>query len=116
MSKLKFVVSLTNDDNDYQIEQAKTAQNAARRIGIEVEIVHAGNDSIAQSQKLLQIIQSSGNRPNGIIVEPVGGTGMPQVAKAAAAAGIGWVLLNREDIYLEELRRSFKVPTFRITS
>jgi len=117
MSKLKFVVSLTNDDNDYQIEQAKTAQNAARRLGVEVEIVHAGNDAIAQSQKLLQIIQSPANtRPNGIIVEPVGGTGMPQVAKAAATAGIGWVLLNREDAYLEELRRSYKAPTFCITS
>lgn len=115
MSKLKFVVSLTNDDNDYQIEQAKTAQNAARRLGVELEIVHAGNDAVAQSQKLLQIIQSSA-RPNGIVVEPVGGTGMPQVAKAAAMAGIGWVLLNREDAYLEELRRSYKTPTFCITS
>lgn len=115
MSKLKFVVSLTNDDNDYQIEQAKTAQNAARRLGVEVEIVHAGNDAVAQSQKLLQIIQSS-SRPNGIVVEPVGGTGMPQVAKAAVTAGIGWVLLNREDAYLEELRRSYKVPSFCVTS
>lgn len=115
MSKLKFVVSLTNDDNDYQIEQAKTAQNAARRLGVDVEIVHAGNDSIAQSQKLLEIIQSS-VRPSGIVVEPVGGTGMPQVAKAALTAGIGWVLLNREDAYLEDLRRSFKTPTFCITS
>jgi ribose transport system substrate-binding protein len=115
MSKLKFVVSLTNDDNDYQIEQAKTAQNAARRLGVDVQIVHAGNDAIAQSQKLLEIIQSSA-RPNGIVVEPVGGTGMPQVAKAAVTAGIGWVLLNREDAYLEDLRRSFKVPTFCITS
>ena len=115
MSKLKLVVSLTNDDNDYQIEQAKTAQNAARRLGVEVEIVHAGNDAITQSQKLLQIIQSSA-RPNGIVVEPVGGTGMPQVAKAAVTAGIGWVLLNREDAYLEELRRSYKVPSFCVTS
>jgi ABC-type sugar transport system substrate-binding protein len=117
MSKLKFVVSLTNNDNDYQIEQAKTAQNAARRLGIEVEIVHAGNDAIAQSQKLLQIIQSpASQRPNGIVVEPVGGTGLPQVAKAAVTAGIGWVLLNREDAYLTDLRQAYSVPTFCITS
>lgn len=117
MSKLKFVVSLTNNDNDYQIEQAKTAENAARQLGVEVEIVHAGNEAIVQSQQLLKIIQSPVSaRPNGIVVEPVGGTAMPQVAKAAAAAGIGWVLLNREDDYLTELRRSYKVPTFCITS
>ena len=58
MSKLKFVVSLTNNDNDYQIEQAKTAQSAAQRLGVEVEIVHAGNEGIVQSQQLLKIIQS----------------------------------------------------------
>ena len=117
MSKLKFVVSLTNNDNDYQIEQGKTAQNAARRLGVDVEVVHADNDAISQSQKLLQIIQSPASvRPNGIVVEPVGGTGLPQVAKAAAIAGIGWVLLNREDAYLEELRRCYRVPVFCITS
>jgi ribose transport system substrate-binding protein len=117
MSKLKFVVSLTNNDNDYQIEQAKTAQAAARRLGVEAEIIHADNESIVQSQKLLEIIQSPAHtRPNGIIVEPVGGTGLPQVAKAAVAAGISWVLLNREDAYLTELRSSYKVATFCITS
>jgi ribose transport system substrate-binding protein len=117
MSKLKFVVSLTNNDNDYQIEQAKTAQTAARRLGVEVEIIHSDNDAISQSQKLLQIIQSPASaRPNGIVVEPVGGTGLPQVAKAAAMAGIGWVLLNREDNYLADLRQSYPVPTFCVTS
>src|SRR5262249_25511942 len=41
---------------------------------------------------------------------------MPQVAKAAAAAGIGWVVLNRDVEYVADLRRSFKVPIFSITS
>ena len=117
MKKLRFVVSLTTDDNDYQQEQATSAVEAAARLGVDVELVYAENDAVLQSQQLLKVIQASPeSRPNGIIFEPVGGTAMPQVAKAAAAAGIGWVVLNREVEYLADLRRSFKVPIFLITS
>ena len=48
--------------------------------------------------------------------EPAGSTAHPQVARAAAAAGIGVVVLNRETDYIAELRRQFHVPTFAITS
>lgn len=117
MKKPKFVISLTTRDNDYQQEQGTSAQEAAARLGIEIELVYAENDAVLQSQQLLKGIQSSPeSRPSGIIFEPVGGTAMPQVAKAAAAAGIGWVVLNREVEYLAELRASFKVPMFSITS
>ena len=117
MQKLRFVASLTTNDNDYQIEQAAAAQEAAKRLNVELEILYAENDAILQSQQLLKIIQSSsGSHPDGIIFEPVGGTALPQVAKAAAAAGIGWVVLNREVDYLSELRRAYKVPVFAVTS
>jgi hypothetical protein len=36
MKKLKFILSLTNNDNDYQIEQGAAAEQAARRLGVEV--------------------------------------------------------------------------------
>jgi ribose transport system substrate-binding protein len=65
---------------------------------------------------LLRIIQSNGSHPDGIIFEPVGGTALPQVARAAAAAGIGWVVLNREVDYISDLRRAYKVPVFAISS
>jgi ABC-type sugar transport system substrate-binding protein len=117
VKKLKFLISLTTDDNDYQQEQASAALEAAARLGVEVELVYAENDAVLQSQQLLKAIQSSPElRPNGIIFEPVGGTAMPQVARAAAVAGIGWVVLNRDVEYLADLRRSFKVPIFSITS
>jgi len=117
MQKLRFVASLTTNDNDYQMEQAAAAQEAAKRLNVELEILYAENDAILQSQQLLKIIQSNlGSHPDGIIFEPVGGTALPQVAKAAAAAGIGWVVLNREVDYLSELRRAYKVPVFAVTS
>ena len=117
MKKLKFVVSLTTDDNDYQQEQASSALESAARLGVDVELLYAENDSVLQSQQLLKAIQSNPElRPAGIIFEPVGATAMPQVARAAAGAGIGWVVLNRDVEYLSELRQSFKVPIFSITS
>jgi ribose transport system substrate-binding protein len=117
MKQLSFVVSLTNNDNDYQQEQAAAAEKAARRLGVEVKIIHASNDALAQSQQLLHYVQDSGVvRPDAIMFEPAGGTAFPQVARAAAAAGIGWVVLNHEVDYILELRRSFKVPVFAISS
>jgi ribose transport system substrate-binding protein len=117
VKKLKFVISLTTKDNDYQIEQATAAQEATAKLNVDLEILYAENDAILQSQQLLKIIQSGSEaHPDGIIFEPVGGTAMPQVARAAAAAGIGWVVLNRDVDYLSDLRRNFKVPTFGISS
>jgi ribose transport system substrate-binding protein len=117
MKRLNFLVSLTNNDNDYQQEQAAAAEKTARRLGVDVKIVHANNDAVAQSQQLLHYVQdSSVTRPDAILFEPAGGTAFPQVARAAAAAGIGWVVLNHEVDYVLELRRLYKVPVFAISS
>jgi ribose transport system substrate-binding protein len=117
MKKLKFLVSLTTDDNDYQIEQSESAEQAARKTGVDVQIIHAQNDAINQSTQILKAVQSPKElRPDAIIFEPVGGTALPQVAKAAVSAGIGWVILNRDASYIEELRKSSTAPLFAITS
>jgi F420-0:gamma-glutamyl ligase-like protein len=46
MKKPRFVVALITQDNDYQIEQATSAEEAARRLGVDVQIVFADNDAI----------------------------------------------------------------------
>jgi len=117
MKKLRFLLSLTNDDNDYQVEQSSSAQQAARKLGVELQIVHAANDGIVQSQQLLNAIQSATERrPDAIVFEPAGSTALPHVARAAATAGIGWAILNREVDYVSELRRTYHVPVFATTS
>jgi ribose transport system substrate-binding protein len=116
MKKLRFLVSLMTKSNDYQMEQANSAQSAARQLGAEIEIVFADNDAITQSTQVLKAIQVEPQiRPDAIVVEPVGGTALPQVARAASDAGIGWVILNREADYISELRRKSKVPIFSIS-
>ena len=117
MKKLRILVSLTTNDNDYQIEQAKSAEETSRRLNIETQIVYAENDAINQSTHLLRAIQAAPrDRPDAIVFEPVGGTALPQVAKAAVGANIGWAVLNREAGYVAELRRTAKVPIFCVSN
>jgi ribose transport system substrate-binding protein len=117
MKRLNFLLSLTNNDNDYQQEQAAAAEKAARSLGIDLKIIHANNDAITQSQQLLESVQGPASlKPDAILFEPAGGTGFPQVARAAAAAGIGWVALNYDADYIPRLRGEFKVPIFSISS
>jgi ribose transport system substrate-binding protein len=116
MKKLNFLLSLTNDDNDYQQEQASAAEQAAKRLGVELKIVHANNDAVTQSQQLLHYIQGAAEaRPDAIVFEPAGGTAFPQVARAAIGADIGWVVLNAQPDYLTQLRQGCHVPLFSIS-
>lgn len=117
MAKPRLLLSVTNDSNDFQIEQVKGARHAAARLGADLDIVYAQDDGINQSQQLLKRIQSPAEtRPTLIIFEPAGSTALPQVARAAAAAGIGWVVLSREAEYIEELRSAFRIPAFVVTA
>ncbi|MGA2003618.1 MAG: substrate-binding domain-containing protein [Terriglobales bacterium] len=116
MNKLRFLLSLTNDDNDYQIEQMRAAHEAAHKLDVDLEIIHAANDGIRQSQQLLSAIQFATARPAAIIFEPAGSSTHPQVARAAAEMGVSVVVLNRDADYLADLRREFRVPAFTITS
>lgn len=114
MKNLNVVISLTTRENDYQAEQLAAANAAASRLGVQISVVYADNDAVNQSQQLVKIIQDKNQHPDAILVEPVG-TPMPQVAKAAVAAGIGWGILNREADYIAELRRGTQIPVFAIS-
>lgn len=117
MSKLNLLVSIPTDDNDYQQEQAVAAKETAVRLGVGVRVVQADNDAIKQSDQILKAIQSpDADRPDAILFEPLGATALPQVARAAAAAGIGWVVLNRDADYLADLRRANRAPAFSVSS
>jgi ribose transport system substrate-binding protein len=116
MKKLRFVVSLMTRENDYQLEQAAAAQQAATIHGIDLQILFAENDAITQGTQVLKIIQGQeAQRPDAILCEPVGGPCLPQVARAAVAVGIGWAILNRDADYVSELRRSSKAPIFSLS-
>jgi len=117
MKKLKFLISLHTRENDFQMAQATSAEDASRKLGVQSEIVFAENDAVNQSTQILQAIQTSADaRPDAIVLEPVSGTALPQVARAACSAGIGWAILNRTPDYVPDLRRIAKAPIFSISS
>src|SRR5215467_6355695 len=104
MKKLRFLISLRVEENPYQKQHAVTAQEAAQRLGVDLQIQYAGNDAITQTEQLLNIIQGpKDSRPDGIICAPVGTT-LLRVARCAVENGIAWSLLNRDDDYITDLR------------
>jgi ribose transport system substrate-binding protein len=113
--KLNVLISLPTNDIGYHSEQVSAAEDAARRLGVNISLVYAQGDAINQSQQLLTAIQSNNDRPDAIVLEPVG-TCLPHVAKTATAKGIGWVVLNRDADYIAELRRGSSAPIFEIST
>jgi len=111
VNNVRLLLSVMNEDNDFQIEQVNSARRAATRCAADLEILCAHDDGILQSQQLLQRIQSAvETRPKAIIFEPAGSTTLPHVARAAAGAGVGWVVLSRDADYIAELRSTFRIP------
>jgi len=89
----------------------------ASKLGVQAKIVYADNDAVNQSTQILKAIQAAPEeRPDAVVFEPVGGTAFPQVARAAATVGVGWVVMNRETNYITELRQTCKAPVFMLSS
>jgi plasmid stabilization system protein ParE len=83
MKRVRVLISLITANNDCQRGQPAAADEAARRLD-SIAVVYADNDAVKQTQQVLKAIPD-GNHPNAVLVEPVG-TGMTQIAAAAAAA------------------------------
>ncbi|HLK08378.1 MAG TPA: sugar ABC transporter substrate-binding protein [Candidatus Angelobacter sp.] len=114
MKRLRIVVSLPGENN-YLREQEAAAKATAQRLGLDLHVINAKSDPITQSQQVLEVVQAQSGRPDAVIVEPVNNQGLPRVAEAAVAAGIGWVVSNARVDYLEPLRKSAKAPVFAVS-
>jgi ABC-type sugar transport system substrate-binding protein len=114
---LRVFLALTHRNNDYQVAQVRAAEEAAKAQNASIEVSFCDGDAVEQSQQILKCVLSHSKESGiaGIIVQPVG-TGLYQVAQAAAAAGMGWVLLHREVDYIPELRAKHRGPIFALMS
>ncbi len=102
----RVVVALITEQQEFQRLQAQEARDTAARLGLEAEVLFADGSAARQAQQLGQVVRlDRGERPAAILVETVIGEGLERVARDAVAAGIGWVLLNRDVPYLDALRR-----------
>ena len=101
----KIVASFLSREQEFQVLQSADARAAAARHGYEIEVLFAELNAVEQIQQLFRFIHLPvDQRPAAIVVETVTGEGLERVARNAAQAGIGWVLLNRKVAYLDELR------------
>ena len=117
MANTTVLLSLSTDTNDFQRQQAAVAEETARRLAVNLKVIFADNDPMRQNEELLKVVQSAeGFRPAAIIVQPAGATALPQVARSAVAAGIGWIILNWTPDYMGELRAAYRLPIFAFSS
>lgn len=101
----RLAVSLTSADQEYQAHQARDAVETGRRLGFEVEVLFAEDNAVQQIQQLFRLLHApEGERPAAFLVHTRVPEGLERVARNAAKAGVGWILLNRTAPYLERLR------------
>jgi ABC-type sugar transport system substrate-binding protein len=114
MKRLRILLSLPGENN-YLRQQEAAAKATAQRLGVDLTVINARSDPVTQSQQVLESVQARSALPDGIIVEPVNIQGLPRVAEAAVAAGIGWVISNARVEYVEALRKTAKAPVFIVS-
>lgn len=104
------------DQNEFQVEQVRAAEAAARRHGLEIRFRYAEANPMLQIHHLFESIHAkSGPAPDAILVESMTSDGMPRVARNAVAARIGWCVVNAAAEYLGELRSAHPdLPIFGV--
>ena len=106
MGKPKVVVALLSEDQEFQVMQAADAREAAARLNLDLEVAFAEGNPVVQIHQLFGFIHArDDDRPLAIVVEATTGEGLERVARNAVKAGIGWIIVNTDVGYLDDLRR-----------
>jgi ribose transport system substrate-binding protein len=102
----RLVVCLTSAEQEYQALQGEDARAAGARLAAEVDVLFAEDNAVMQIQQLFHHVHApEAERPAALLLHTRVPDGLERVARNAARAGIGWLLLNRGAPYLEPLRR-----------
>ncbi len=104
----RIVVCLTSAEQEYQALQGEDARSAGRRLAADVEVLFAEDNAVLQIQQLFRFVHApEAERPAALLLHTRVPDGLERVARNAARAGIGWLLLNRSAPYVEGLRREY---------
>lgn len=102
----RLVASFYTREQEFHALQSTDVRAAAERCGFEIEVLDAADNAVLQIQQLFRVIHAPApERPLALLVQTRVPDGLERVARNAAAAGIGWVLLNRGAAFLEALGR-----------
>ena len=101
----RVVVSLTSREQEYHALQGEDALAAGRRLAANVEVLYAEDNAVVQIHQLFRFVHApEPERPLALVLHTRAPDGLERVARNAARAGIGWLLLNRTAPYLEPMR------------
>ena len=103
MSAGRLALFLVDETNEFQRLLRGDAEEAARRLGLEVE-THFTGPSLSSQLGQLQTCLDSTPRPNAFLVMCVNDRGLQRVARRAAKAGAHWISLNQCEDDLQAVR------------
>jgi ABC-type sugar transport system substrate-binding protein len=99
---------LRTTENDYQQQLKQEALREGKRSGFVVEVDSAQDDAGRQVAQITAAVENArSTNLVAVLVAPVRDDVMAPTVRAAAQAGVEWVMLNREAQFIEELRQQF---------
>jgi ABC-type sugar transport system substrate-binding protein len=94
---------LVQSKNLFQRKLLAEAEQAAARQGVSLEVAFADGDARSQREQLFAFVRRD-PAPDGLLVQPVEGSGIRFVVQEANQKGLGWAFINRHPRFLGELR------------
>ena len=99
---------LRTTENDYQLQLKEEALREGRRAGFTVEVESAQDNAGRQAAQITAAIANAhASNLVAVLVAPVSDDSVAPTVRAAAEAGVEWVMLNRKSGFIAELRRQF---------
>ncbi len=117
MASRRVALFLTEAQNPYHQLLCADAASHAEQTGIELEVSFCSLAVARQVEQLRAAIRRPiGERPRAVMVMPAEDASIRAVAREVAAAGVGWVLLNRRASFLNGLPSEFtNLPIFAVS-
>jgi ribose transport system substrate-binding protein len=107
----RFVASFFDEAQEYQKFQADDARTTAARLGLDLRVRFAEANAVMQIHQLFEEIHKpESERPALLVVSTYATDGLERVARNAVKSGVGWLLLNRSQSYLETIRGGAGTP------
>jgi ABC-type sugar transport system substrate-binding protein len=99
---------LRTTENDYQQQLKQEALREGQRSGFAIEVDSAQDDAGRQVAQITAAVENArATNLVAVLVAPVRDDVVAPTVRAAAQAGVEWVMLNREAQFIEELRQQF---------
>jgi ABC-type sugar transport system substrate-binding protein len=113
---MKMVVSLPDQENEYQLLQAADARAVGARLGFDVEVLDAESSPVLQIQQVFKATRGE-PLPSAVVVEPFTSDSIVRIARHALQARVAVAFLNATSAEVADVRREMPdVPLLMVSS